>query len=69
MSRENNRYLNELSSEILDATEFNKFVRNEAKRQYEECSGEDYNSLTFDEQEECVIEQYKHQLDTDWKVM
>jgi hypothetical protein len=69
VSRENNRYLNELSGEILNTTEFNQFVRSEAKRQYEECSGEDYNSLTVDEQEECVIEQYKHQLDTDWKVM
>jgi hypothetical protein len=61
MNREDNKYINEVG-EVLNATEFNCFVRSEAKRQYEECSGESFDNMTIDEQQECILSQLEHQL-------
>lgn len=68
MNRENNKYINEVG-EVLTAIEMNQFVTSEAKRQYEECSEIDFNNLSIDEQQECILEQWNHQLeDREWKV-
>ncbi len=69
MNRESNTYLNTISGEILNAEEMYVFVNHEAKRQYEEYSGDLYCNLTIDEQQECILEQWIHQVDNDWTVV
>lgn len=69
MNRESNKYINEVG-EVLNATEMLSFVKSEAKRQLEECSGKKFESLTADEQQECIIDQFKWQLEArGWKVI
>lgn len=68
-SREQNRYVDEVG-QVLNATEMLNFVRSEAKRQYEECTEKLFSDLTIDEQQECILEQFEHQLtDRGWKVI
>lgn len=61
MNRENNKYINE-TGEVLNATEMRNFVVNEAKRQYKECTGDKFEDMTIDEQSECILSQFEHQL-------
>ena len=69
MNRENNRYINEVGEE-LTALEMNQFVTDETKRQYEECTGYNFNDLSIDEQQDCILEQWDHQLkDRGWRVV
>jgi hypothetical protein len=69
MSRENNIYVNRLSGERLNVTEMSQFINSEARRQYEECSGENWDDMTIDEQQECIHQQWEHQInDMDWRV-
>jgi hypothetical protein len=69
MNRENNRYINEVG-EVLTALEMNQFVTIEAKRQYEECTECNFNDLSIFAQQECILEQWNHQLeDRGWKAI
>lgn len=69
MKRENNIYVNRRSGEKLNETEMSEFVNSEAKRQYEDCTGDKWNDMTIDEQQECILEQWEHQIyDMDWFV-
>ena len=63
-----NRYFkNNLSGELLTFADFNHFIWDEAKRQYEDNSGKLWCDLTFDEQLETYTEQYEFQLNhRDW---
>ena len=67
MRRELNRYVNIISGEELNVIQMYNFVNEEAKRQVAECSGELWCNLTLDEQQECILEQWQHQLDSDWE--
>jgi hypothetical protein len=70
MGRENNKYVNTVSGEVLNATGMGSFVRFEARRQYEELTGECFDKMTGEEQMECIMEQWKWQLSArDWKVI
>lgn len=67
-NRENNIYKNLITDEELNATEFLKYIKEESKRQYEECTGENFNHLTIDERQDCYLEQFNHQLkDREWE--
>jgi hypothetical protein len=69
MNRENNTYISEVG-EILNATQMVTFVKAEAKRQYEECSGEKFEDMPVDYQYDCYLDQFKHQLNNrGWKVI
>ena len=69
MNRENNKYINEVG-EVLNATEMNQFVTSEAKRQYEELTDLTFSDMTIEEQTECIIEQWDHQLNNrGWSVI
>ena len=68
-NRENNKYISEVG-EVLNATEMLDFVKSEAIRQYKECTENDFYDLRIDEQQECILEQFEHQLsDRGWKVL
>jgi hypothetical protein len=77
MNREQNKYKNEISGEVLNATEMFQYVVSEAERQFEELNcppwepePKYFNNLSIDEQQECILEQFEHQLkDRDWKVI
>lgn len=68
MNRENNIYDNGDGS-VLNATEFLEYVKSETKRQYEECSGEQFDDIATDEQQEMILDQYKWQIEArGWRV-
>lgn len=70
MNRELNRYRNIVSGEILNVIEMNNFVSAESKRQYEENTGDLWCNLTISEQQDCILEQWEHQIkDGDWEVL
>ena len=70
MSREKNKYINEVG-EILNATEMRNYVISEAKRQYEDCNeGEKFDNLSIDIQADIILDQFKWQLETrGWSVI
>ena len=69
MNRENNEYLNTISGETLTALEMNTYVQSETKRQYEELTGDDFETIPADEQMDIYLSQWDHQLHSDWKVI
>jgi hypothetical protein len=55
---------------VLNATQMLEFVRSEAKRQYEECSGEKFDNMDIDARQDLILEQYKWQIEArGWKVI
>jgi hypothetical protein len=67
MNRKDNIYVSDVG-EVLDGNTFSQFVQSEAQRQYEECTGERFTDMTIDEQQECIISQWHHQLENrGWK--
>ena len=69
MNREQNKYKNKISGEVLNATEMLNYVKEEAKRQFEELNGQPFSNMTVDEQYECVLQQFDHQVNGDWKLV
>lgn len=69
MNRENNKYLNTISGEVLTALEMNTYIQSETKRQYEELTGDDFETIPADEQMDMYLSQWDHQLHNDWKVI
>ena len=69
MNRENNKYINTISGETLTALEMNTYVQSETKRQYEELTGDDFETIPADEQMDMYLSQWDHQLHSDWKVI
>jgi hypothetical protein len=70
MNREQNEYINRVTGEVLTATEMLTFVKEEAKRQFEELNEQAFSSMTIQEQQECIMEQFMHQLNNrDWEVL
>jgi hypothetical protein len=63
MNRENNRYISE-TGEVLNTIQMSIFVLKEAQRQYEECSGKYFEDMSIDEREECVLQQWEHQINS-----
>lgn len=69
-NREENKYKNVISEEVLNATEMLEFVKDEAKRQYEDFHDDKFEDCNFDEQQEIIMEQFAHQLNYgDWVLL
>lgn len=68
MNRENNRYISGTGEE-LNVTQMYDFVMSEAKRQYEECSGEKFDDLITEEKNDMVLSQWEWQINNrGWEV-
>lgn len=69
-NREENKYKNIISEEVLNATEMLEYVKSEAKRQYEDFYNDSFEDCTIDEQQKMIMSQFAHQLNYgDWVLL